>query len=160
MYGYLQISSKKRVNKKWSSSRFYDPHPSMVSRVAPGRLPDPKASQNEAPDLDSVLFADLAFTFLETLWKYFVCSMSNNFIVLDTSLLFSLLRLGGKPTVDLFSMIAPPTIPPPWFFVIDVSFMISPAGLQKALFGVSCWGHRIRRQFPFCSMWEVGGSVG
>jgi hypothetical protein len=35
----------------------------LVSRVAPGRLPDPKALQNEAPDMDFLLFEDLAFTF-------------------------------------------------------------------------------------------------
>jgi hypothetical protein len=33
---------------------------------------------------------------LETLWKYFVCSLNDNLIVLDVNLLFSLLRLGGK----------------------------------------------------------------
>ena len=33
---------------------------------------------------------------LETLWKYFVCSLNDNLIVLDVNLLFSLLRLGGE----------------------------------------------------------------
>ena len=44
-------------------SGFYGPHPSMVSRVALGRLPDPKTFQNAAPDMDFLLFEDLAFTF-------------------------------------------------------------------------------------------------
>jgi hypothetical protein len=35
----------------------------MVYRVGPGRLPDPKASQNGVPDMDFLLFEDLAFTF-------------------------------------------------------------------------------------------------
>ena len=68
----------------------------MVSRVAPGKLPDPKASQNEAPDIDFLLFEDLAFTFFGDTLKYFVCSMNDNLIILDVNLLFSLLRLGGK----------------------------------------------------------------
>jgi hypothetical protein len=35
----------------------------MVSRASPGRLPGPKAFQNGAPDMDFLLFEDLAFTF-------------------------------------------------------------------------------------------------
>ena len=35
----------------------------MVSNVAPGSLPGPKASKNAAPDMDFLLFEDLAFTF-------------------------------------------------------------------------------------------------
>ena len=48
---------------KWFFNDFNGPHPSMVSRVAPGRVPYPKASQNGAPDMDFLLFEDLAFTF-------------------------------------------------------------------------------------------------
>ena len=42
---------------------FLGPHPSMVSRACPGRLPGPKALQNGAPDMDFQLFEDLTFTF-------------------------------------------------------------------------------------------------
>ena len=41
-------------------------------------------------------FRTLFSPFLETLWKYFVCSMNDNLIVLDVNLLLSLLRLGWK----------------------------------------------------------------
>ena len=44
---------------------------------------------------------------------------------------------------DLFSMIVPPMIPPPWFFVIDFSWMIFQVGLQRnSVWGLalgSCW---------------------
>ena len=57
---------------------------------------------------------------LETLWKYFVCSMNNKLIVLDVNLLFFLFRLGGKPMGGTFSM-----IPPPWDLLNGSLLMIS-----------------------------------
>ena len=41
-------------------------------------------------------FRKMFSRYLETLWKYFVCSLKNKLIVFDVNLLFSLLRLGGK----------------------------------------------------------------
>ena len=90
-------------------------------------------------------FRKMFSRYLETLWKYFVCSLKNKLIVFDVNLLFSLLRLGGKtyggclpdasqmlprclpnPSLlhDSFSVIPLPMIPPPWFLVTDFSSMI------------------------------------
>ena len=44
---------------------------------------------------------------LETLWKYFVCSMDNKLIVLDVQFTVVFAQAGGKPTVDSSSMITP-----------------------------------------------------
>ena len=41
-------------------------------------------------------FRQMFSRYLETLCKYFVCSLKNKLIVFDVNLLFSLLRLGGK----------------------------------------------------------------
>jgi hypothetical protein len=40
-------------------------------RGGPGRLPDPKAFQNGAPDMGFLLFGDLAFTFFGDTFEIF-----------------------------------------------------------------------------------------
>ena len=91
-----QICSKKRVPKSDLLVIFKVPIPAW----SPGRPRGGCQTQKHLKmELQTWIFCysrTLLSPSLETLWKYFVCSMNNNLIVLDVNLLFSLLRLGGK----------------------------------------------------------------
>ena len=92
-------------------------------------------------------FRKMFSRYLETLWKYFVCSLKNKLVVLDVKYGYACLGLGGKPKVDASQMLAryvpdgskiPPSlmIPPPRFLVIAFSSVILRNGLQRN----SVWG--------------------
>ena len=56
---------------------------------------------------------------------------------------------------DLFSIIAPPTSPPPWFLLIDFSSMILRIGLQRD----SVWGLALGSFFELLRAWGTGAPV-
>ena len=93
---FTQICSKKKVPKSYLFVVFKVPIPAWSPGWPRGGFQTQKHLKMQLQTLIFCCLGTLLSPSLETLWKYFVCSMNINFIVLDVNLLFSLLRLGGK----------------------------------------------------------------